>query len=227
MARAASSFSASATSADGDRFLKRRVGSHVDLISVAKLISNPTAGVRATSARGLTPPSASRSRSSSLNRRRSRPARNRHSWSRRSRVCTSGRVCLPGDAVSASHSDVEFYPDERHAPVYEKFLRAGTYQGWKELVSLSQGNSRLLFAYQLAFSGLVCAAFGLDPPGALFCGPRWLGQVHGMQDSVGRSGGGTRRPAPALALASPGERKSPRSKTMPPVATIRCSSSTR
>jgi hypothetical protein len=31
------------TSADGDRFLKRRVGSHVDLISVANLISNPIA----------------------------------------------------------------------------------------------------------------------------------------------------------------------------------------
>jgi hypothetical protein len=29
-------------SAKGDRFLKRRVGSNVDLISVAKLISNPT-----------------------------------------------------------------------------------------------------------------------------------------------------------------------------------------
>ena len=73
-------------------------------------------------------------------------------------------------------SDVEFYPDERHAPVYEKFLRAGTYQGWNELVSLSRGNSRLLFAYQLAFSGLLCAAFGLDPPGALFCGPAGWGK---------------------------------------------------
>jgi hypothetical protein len=60
--------------------------------------------------------------------------------------------------------------------VYEKFLRAGTYEGWKELVSLSKGNSRLLFAYQLAFSGLVCAAFGLDPPGALFCGPAGWGK---------------------------------------------------
>ena len=87
-----------------------------------------------------------------------------------------GRVCLPGDAVSEGHSDVEFYPDERHAPVYEKFLRAGAYQGWKELVSLSRGNSRLLFAYQLAFSGLVCAAFGLDPSGALFCGPPGWGK---------------------------------------------------
>ena len=87
-----------------------------------------------------------------------------------------GRICLRGDAVSASHSDVEFYPDERHAPVYEKFLRAGDYQGWKELVSLSRGNSCLLFAYQLAFSGLPCAAFGLDPPGALFCGPPGWGK---------------------------------------------------
>jgi hypothetical protein len=78
--------------------------------------------------------------------------------------------------VSAGQSDVEFYPDERHAPVYEKFLRAGDYRGWNELLSLSRGNSRLLFAYQLAFSGLVCAEFGLDPPGASFCGPAGWGK---------------------------------------------------
>jgi hypothetical protein len=87
-----------------------------------------------------------------------------------------GRVCFPGDPVSAGQSDIEFYPDERHAPVYEKFLRAGTFQGWQELLSLSRGNSRLLFAYQLAFSGLVCAEFGLDPPGANFCGPPGWGK---------------------------------------------------
>src|SRR5271166_464139 len=161
-------FLAVGASGDGDRFLKRRVGSDVDLISVAKLISDPTAEYVRLQRAGLP-----------LLRRAARNQFTEQAEIEASKEPTflvatqpglhQGRVCLPGDAVSASHSDVEFYPDERHAPVYEKFLRVGDYQGWTELVSLSRGNSRLILAYQLAFSGLVCAAFGLDPPDALFC----------------------------------------------------------
>ena len=137
----------------GDRFLKRRVGSDVDLISVAKLISNPTAEYVRLQRAGLP-----------LLRRAARDQFSEQAEIEASKEPTflvatqpglhRGRVCLPGDAVSEGHSDVEFYPDERHAPVYEKFLRAGTYQGWKELVSLSRGNSRLLFADQLAYFGI-------------------------------------------------------------------------
>ena len=163
------------TSADGDRFLKRRVGSHVDLISVAKLISNPTEEYVRLQRAGL-PLLRRAARDKFIEQVEIEAGKEPTFLVARQPGLYRGRVCLPGDAVSASHSDVEFYPDERHAPVYEKFLRAGTYEGWKKLVSLSKGNSRLLFAYQLAFSGLVCAAFGLDPPGALFYGPPGWGK---------------------------------------------------
>jgi hypothetical protein len=163
------------TSADGDRFLKRRVGSHVDLISVAKLISNPTEEYVRLQRAGL-PLLRQAARHKFIEQAEIEAGKEPTFRVARQPGLYRGRVCLPGDPVSEGLSDVEFYPDERHDPVYEKFLRAGTYRGWKELVSLSRRNSRLLFACQLAFSGLPCAAFGLDPPGALYCGPPGWGK---------------------------------------------------
>ena len=168
-------FLAVGTSADGDRFLKRRVGSHVDLISVAKLISNPTAEYVRLQRAGL-PLLRHAARDKFIEQAEIEAGKAPTFLVARQPGLYRGRVCLPGDPVSEGLSDVEFYPDERHAPVYEKFLCAGTYEGWKELVSLSKGNSRLLFAYQLAYSGFVCAAFGLDPPGGLFWGPGGWGK---------------------------------------------------
>ena len=159
----------------GDRFLKRGVGSHVDLISVAKLISNPTEEYVRLQRAGL-PLLRRPGRDRFIEEAEIEAGKTPTFLVARQPGLYRGHFCFPGDPVSAGHSAVEFYPDERHAPVYEKFLRAGTYQGWKKLVLLSKGNSRLLFAYQLAFSGLVCAAFGLDPPGALFYGPPGWGK---------------------------------------------------
>ena len=159
----------------GDRFLKRRVGSDVDLISVAKLISNPNAEYVRLQRAGL-PLLRPAARTKFLEQAELEASKEPTFLVATQPGLYRRRVRLPGDAVSDGPSDVEFYPDERHAPVYEKFLRAGTYRGWRELVSLSRGNSRLLFGYQLAFSGLPCAAFGLDPPGADYCGPPGWGK---------------------------------------------------
>ncbi len=162
-------------SGDGDCFLKRRVGSHVDLISVAKLISNPIAEYVRLQRAGL-PLLRHAARNKFIEQVEIEAGKRPTFLVATQPGLYRGKVCLPGVPVSAGQSAVEFYPDERHAPVYEKFLRAGTYRGWRELVLLSRGNSRLLFAYQLAFSGFVCAAFGLDPPGALFWGPGGWGK---------------------------------------------------
>ena len=165
---------------DGDRFLKRRVGSHVDLIDVAKLISNPTAEYVRLQRAGL-PLLRQAARNRFIEQAEIEAGKEPTFLVARQPGLYRGRVCLPGDPVSEGQSDVEFYPDERHAPVYEKFLRAGTYRGWNELVSLSRGNSRLLFADQLAYSGLICAAFGLDPPGAILSGPPGWGKSTGCK----------------------------------------------
>jgi hypothetical protein len=108
------------TSADGDRFLKARIGGHVNLISVAKLISNPSAEYVRLQRAGLP-----------LLRR---PARDRFIEQAEIEagkeptflVATQpglyrGKVRFPGDAVAEGQSDVEFYPDERHAPSTKNF----------------------------------------------------------------------------------------------------------
>jgi hypothetical protein len=87
------------TSADGDLFLKRRVGSHVDLISVAKLISNPTPEYVRLQRAGLP-----------LLRRAARDQFTAQAEIEAAKAPTflvatqpglhRGRVCLPGDAVS-------------------------------------------------------------------------------------------------------------------------------
>ena len=67
--------------------------------------------------------------------------------------------------------------DERHADVHRKFHRAGAFEGWKELLNLCGGNSRLIYGFALGFTGLPCAAFGLDPPGVQFLGRGGCGKT--------------------------------------------------
>jgi hypothetical protein len=119
-------------SGDGDRFLKRRIGSHVDLISVAKLISNPNAEYVRLQRIGL-PLLRQSARNKFIEQVEIEASKEPTFLVATQPGLYRGRVCLPGDPVSAGPSDVEFYPDERHAPVYEKFLRAGDYRGWNQL----------------------------------------------------------------------------------------------
>ncbi len=112
-------------SVDGDRFLKRRVGSHVDLIDVAKLISNPTAEYVRLQRAGL-PLLRPAARNRFIEQAEIEAGKEPTFLVARQPGLYRGRVCLPGDPVSEGPSDVEFYPDERHAPVYEKFLCSAT-----------------------------------------------------------------------------------------------------
>ena len=87
-------------------------------------------------------------------------------------------VVFPDGAVPAeAATDVELYFDERHDDVHRKFHRAGTFDGWKELLDLCGGNSRLIYGFALGFTGAPCAAFGLDPPGVQFVGPGGCGKT--------------------------------------------------
>ncbi len=162
-------------SANGDRFLKRRVGNDVALISVAKLITNPKEEYVRLQRAGLAllRPGA---QNKFIDQAEIEAGKEPTFLAATQPGLYGDRFCFPDDLVSANQSPVEFYPDERHAEVYKKFLCSGDYPGWKELIELSKGNSRLVFAYQLACCGLVCAAFGLDPPGALFYGPGGWGK---------------------------------------------------
>ena len=89
---------------------------------------------------------------------------------------------FPDGAVPAEATDVELYFDERHDDVYRKFHRAGTFKGWKELLDLCGGNSRLIYGFALSFTGPPCAAFGLEPPGLQFVGEGGLGKTAGGAD---------------------------------------------
>jgi hypothetical protein len=72
---------------------------------------------------------------------------------------------LPGGAVPNGQSDIELYFDPRYAHYHEKLREAGTPAGWRELARLCRGKTRLMGALALSFTGPICAAFGLEPPG--------------------------------------------------------------
>ena len=84
---------------------------------------------------------------------------------------------FPDRAVPPEAADVELYFDERHDDIHRKFHRAGTFEGWRELLELCGGNSRLIYGFALGFTGAPCAAFGLDPPGVQFVGEAGLAKT--------------------------------------------------
>jgi hypothetical protein len=89
-------------SADGDRFLKRRVGSHVDLISVAKLISNPPEEYVRLQRAGL-PLLRRPARDKFIEQAEIEAGKEPTFLVARQPGLYRGRVCLPGDAVSKGH----------------------------------------------------------------------------------------------------------------------------
>jgi hypothetical protein len=74
-------------------------------------------------------------------------------------------------------ADIEMYLDERQGDVHRNFRCAGTGAGFKELLDLCEGNTRVICGFGLPFSGLPCAAFGLDPPGLQFVAPGGWGKT--------------------------------------------------
>ncbi len=156
-------------SENGDRFIKRRIGEDVALISVAKLFAQPNDEFVRLQRAGVTLllPDARRE----FTKRVQDEAGKQPTF----QVATQpgllgGKFHFPDDGVSKGVSGAEFYPDERHANVYRKFHRAGTRQGWMNLCALSRGKSRLVLGYALASCGPICAAFGFEPPGVQFVG---------------------------------------------------------
>jgi len=85
-------------------------------------------------------------------------------------------VVFPDGPVPRS-ADIEMYLDERQGDVHRKFRRAGTGEGWGKLLDLCEGNTRVICGFGLAFSGLPCAAFGLDPPALQYVGPGGCGKT--------------------------------------------------
>ncbi len=84
---------------------------------------------------------------------------------------------FPDRVVPPETTDVELYFDERHDDVHRKFHRAGSFEGWQEVLDLCRGNSRLVCGFALGFTGPPCAAFGVEPPGMQFVGEGGLGKT--------------------------------------------------
>ena len=74
-------------------------------------------------------------------------------------------------------AEIEMYLDERQGDVHRKFHLAGRCEGWERLLHLCEGNTRVICGFGLAFSGLPCAAFGLDPSGLQYVGPGGCGKT--------------------------------------------------
>jgi hypothetical protein len=119
-------------SENGDRYLRRRVGQDVALISVAKLITNaPEEYVRLQRVGVILP----------------EPA-DRHELMGRVRIEASKEPTFdvatePGllgddfffpDGPASGKSNNAFYPDEQHLDTYRKFHCAGSRAGWNELM---------------------------------------------------------------------------------------------
>jgi len=88
----------------------------------------------------------------------------------------NGEFYFP-DGSSSKDSAGAFYPDEQHLQTYRKFHRAGTRAGWRRVVALAQGNSRMILGLALACTGPVCGAFNLDPPGIQYVGEGGAGKT--------------------------------------------------
>jgi hypothetical protein len=88
----------------------------------------------------------------------------------------NGEFYFP-DGSTSKNSTGAFYPDEQHLQTYRKFRRAGSRAGWRKLVALAQGNSRMILGLALACAGPLCGAFNLDPPGIQYVGEGGAGKT--------------------------------------------------
>jgi putative DNA primase/helicase len=83
---------------------------------------------------------------------------------------------LPPGLATQGQPNVECYFDPRFGQYHRRLHRAGTIRGWLELTRLCRGQSRLIAALCLAFTGAVCALFGYEPPGLQFVSKGGLGK---------------------------------------------------
>jgi hypothetical protein len=84
---------------------------------------------------------------------------------------------LPPGLAPQGQPNVERYFDPHYGQYHRRLRRAGTIRGWRELARLCRGQSRLIAALCLAFTGAVCALFGYEPPGLQFVSKGGLGKT--------------------------------------------------
>ena len=158
------------------RFLKVAVGDESALLSVRQLVVHPKSELARLE--GLGVPLILPAAQTEFIRRAHAEALKPPTLRVATKVGLHGDVFVfPDRVVPPETTDVELYFDERHDDVYRKFHRAGSFKGWKELLDLCEGNSRLICGFALGFTGPPCAAFGVEPPGLQFVGEGGLGKT--------------------------------------------------
>jgi hypothetical protein len=96
---------------------------------------------------------------------------------------------LPHGLAPQGQSNVERYFDPRYGQYHRRLHQAGTIRGWLELARLCRGQTRLIAALCLAFTGAVCALFGYEPPGLQFVSKGGLGKTTSGRIAVTPWGG--------------------------------------
>jgi hypothetical protein len=101
---------------------------------------------------------------------------------------------LPAGLASGGERNVARYFDPRYAVYHRRLHHSGTAAGWLELARLCRGKSRLLTGLCLALSGVVCGAFGDEPPGVQIVSSGGMGGTT-IGRVVGTVWGGDSNPA--------------------------------
>jgi len=106
----------------------------------------------------------------------------------------NGKYVLPEGLAPVGEANIERYFDPRYAVYHRRLRQEGTVQGWLALARLCRGKSRLLTGLCLALSGVVCGAFGDEPPGVQVVSEGGMGGTT-IGRVVGTVWGGDRNPA--------------------------------
>src|SRR5271166_78438 len=127
---------------NADRYLRWRVGNFVADVSVASLIRDASdTYVRLQRAGVILAEQAGRKE---FNGRMTIEASKDPSFDVATRPgLLNGEFYFP-DGSTSKNSTGAFYPDEQHLQTYRKFHRAGSRAGWRRLVALARGNSRMI-----------------------------------------------------------------------------------
>ena len=160
---------------NADRYLRWRVGDFVAVVSVASLIRDASDTYVRLQRAGVI--LAEQSGQKEFIRRVTTEASQDPTFDVAKRPgLLNGEFYFP-DGPTSKNSTGAFYPDEQHLQTYRKFHRAGSRAGWRRLVALAQGNSRMILGLALACTGPVCGAFNLDPPGIQYVGEGGAGKT--------------------------------------------------
>jgi hypothetical protein len=105
-----------------------------------------------------------------------------------------GKYVLPVGLAPVGEANIERYFDPRYAVYHRRLRQEGAVPGWLELAQLCRGKSRLITGLCHALSGVVCGAFGDEPPGVQVVSEGGMGGTT-IGRVVGTVWGGDRNPA--------------------------------